>query len=192
MGEPAIIADYQSGLSLCKVAEKHGFAIGTVRNALVRNGVQPRHSGPQPQPLSSTKVCSACGLPFPRADFYGDGRRTSVCKTCILEKSSDKYQSSAAHRQKKLESAAAWQKLHPEQARSKKRLWSSGWTQAQFEEAWLKQEGRCDICQLPMLMRGREPTSVCADHDHVTGKPRALLCRGCNLHLGIYETSAAI
>jgi len=44
-----------------------------------------------------------------------------------------------------------------------------------------EQQNKCKICD-------REPTSTLhADHDHKTGKFRALLCTSCNNGLGIYE-----
>jgi Recombination endonuclease VII len=41
--------------------------------------------------------------------------------------------------------------------------------------------GRCDIC-------GREAL-LDSDHDHHTGQPRGLLCRGCNVALGLLKDS---
>lgn len=43
----------------------------------------------------------------------------------------------------------------------------------------MKQLGRCEICQ--------RDGWVDVDHDHVSGKVRGLLCRGCNVSLGFYE-----
>ena len=42
-----------------------------------------------------------------------------------------------------------------------------------------KQGGRCAIC-------GKEKSLV-VDHDHMTGKVRALLCHTCNVMLGFIE-----
>jgi hypothetical protein len=46
-----------------------------------------------------------------------------------------------------------------------------------------RQGGRCAIC-------GREPIKdnrLCVDHDHMTGKVRALLCDNCNMALGSFN-----
>lgn len=45
-----------------------------------------------------------------------------------------------------------------------------------------KQSGRCLIC-------GAQAT--CIDHDHRTGKVRGLLCRACNLAIGLIQDSPA-
>jgi hypothetical protein len=46
-----------------------------------------------------------------------------------------------------------------------------------------RQEGRCDICQ---EFIGED---LRVDHDHTTGKVRALLCDTCNAGLGQFHES---
>lgn len=61
----------------------------------------------------------------------------------------------------------------------KTRLRKFGMTVEQYAQMFDDQGGLCAIClQPPQAYR------LCIDHDHVTGKVRALLCRGCNLTLG--------
>lgn len=50
-----------------------------------------------------------------------------------------------------------------------------------------QQNGRCAICG---ALPGRRRLSV--DHDHVTGKVRALLCGNCNRGLGYFQDSPEI
>jgi hypothetical protein len=56
-----------------------------------------------------------------------------------------------------------------------------GITPEQYDELFIQQKGRCAIC-------GRHQTEfknrLSIDHDHVTGKVRALLCTNCNFILG--------
>jgi hypothetical protein len=59
----------------------------------------------------------------------------------------------------------------------KRILARSNTTVAWYNEQYAKQEGRCMICQKPY------PT-LCADHCHEVGAPRALLCRRCNFAIG--------
>lgn len=55
----------------------------------------------------------------------------------------------------------------------------------QFSEMWDRQEGTCAICCEPMSPRGKGGCVV--DHDHKTGKVRALLCTPCNLAIGHFK-----
>jgi hypothetical protein len=53
-------------------------------------------------------------------------------------------------------------------------------TLADYNELYLNQNGKCAIC-------GREQSKLNVDHDHTTGKVRALLCQECNLGLGCLQ-----
>jgi Recombination endonuclease VII len=55
---------------------------------------------------------------------------------------------------------------------------------AQFKVA---QKGRCAICRIPETEAPRK--RLVLDHDHVTGRPRALLCHHCNVGLGHFKDS---
>lgn len=46
------------------------------------------------------------------------------------------------------------------------------------------QGGLCALCKSPIPAYGQNAP---LDHDHATGKPRALLCRFCNTSLGVVE-----
>ena len=51
-------------------------------------------------------------------------------------------------------------------------------------EMFNKQNGLCAICFINK--------AIYIDHDHVTGKVRALLCRGCNLGIGFLKDNVTI
>lgn len=51
---------------------------------------------------------------------------------------------------------------------------------AEFDELELAQEGRCLLCR-------SKPDRWHVDHDHRTGKVRALLCHKCNVGLGWFD-----
>lgn len=53
----------------------------------------------------------------------------------------------------------------------------------EFERMLEAQQGRCAICSLPL--RPGRATNV--DHDHSTGRVRALLCTPCNTAIGFME-----
>jgi hypothetical protein len=78
-------------------------------------------------------------------------------------------------------SVQQWLDKHPryqtEWARSKR----TGCSPEQFRTAFDKQGGCCALCHLPMLEEPR------ADHNHETGKFRALLHNHCNLAIGMFN-----
>lgn len=60
-----------------------------------------------------------------------------------------------------------------------------GITTVEYEALVAKQNGLCAICnQLPA-----RDLRLAIDHDHITGKIRALLCNDCNLVLGHVENN---
>lgn len=60
-----------------------------------------------------------------------------------------------------------------------------GLTLEEFDELLAGQDGRCAIC----LVDVEKPH---VDHDHVTGKVRALLCSCCNTAIGQMQDNAAV
>ena len=80
-------------------------------------------------------------------------------------------------------------KLRP-QTRSRQRKYRTGWAREEVELAFKQQEGKCWVCQVDMNFVGStppRPTDMCADHDHSTGKKRALLCQNCNFLEGLLK-----
>jgi Recombination endonuclease VII len=179
--EKSVISEYVDGSSMEGLAKRYGCSTGTIRNYLVRNGVQSRHCGPKPVPVGLTKICSSCGGEFPRLDFYTEGKRNSKCKLCTSQHNEDKYYGDQKHRRKKIASSTRYH-----------RKVKNCWTQDQFEAAWVQQQGRCAICNQDMVRGGTRSSSVNSDHDHTTGTPRALLCARCNKGLGMFNDSPEI
>lgn len=58
-----------------------------------------------------------------------------------------------------------------------------GITPAEYERMFEAQDGRCAICRERCK---RNPEALCVDHDHITGRIRALLCHRCNGGLGMF------
>ena len=62
---------------------------------------------------------------------------------------------------------------------------SYGLTVEQFDALLAAQNGVCAICGRPQTHKLWE--ELCVDHDHTTGKVRALLCHHCNVMVGYAE-----
>ena len=60
-----------------------------------------------------------------------------------------------------------------------------GITRADFERMFAAQGGQCAICR-----RDITETTSQVDHDHTTNAVRGLLCRDCNLGLGLFHDRA--
>jgi hypothetical protein len=110
--------------------------------------------------LAKDKPCIECGI-YPRS-----GKDSRYCTLC-----STKYMH-------------LYRERHPElklQAQSNHRKRTYGLSDEQYDALYRAQGGLCAACG------GQEKLVV--DHDHATGKVRALLCHGCNAALGYVQES---
>lgn len=103
------------------------------------------------------KVCRLCGVEKPISEFY-------------FRKDSGHYRSECKECLRLLSSFR-----------------STGWTPEKYEEAYIKQYGRCAICGCKL--NSSRYTRFAGDHDHKTGKLRGLLCTNCNTALGLFKDS---
>lgn len=79
----------------------------------------------------------------------------------------------------------AYRESHREQIRAAERKRMYGLTLEQYEAMIEAQGGKCAIC-------GKHMEKPHVDHDHMTGEVRGLLCRRCNLALGIFGEDISI
>lgn len=84
-----------------------------------------------------------------------------------------------------------WLKRNPDLAKNNSLKRAYGMTLAQYEALGESQGWRCAICNDPETSRHRDggPRLMPVDHDHTTGKIRALLCTACNRGLGMFRDS---
>lgn len=80
-----------------------------------------------------------------------------------------------------------WRRDNPNSVKNTKLKIRFGITLADYTDLLQKQNGLCAICKTP-------PKEKClaVDHNHTTGKVRALLCTSCNTKLGWYENNKDI
>lgn len=81
-----------------------------------------------------------------------------------------------------------WQKKPGNKDRSRARRY--GLSHEEFKAMMAAQGGACACCgdtEMPIDPRTGKRYDLAIDHDHVTGKVRALLCPGCNNGLGCFK-----
>lgn len=85
--------------------------------------------------------------------------------------------------------SAAYRKAYPEKYQQYKRtqtLKRYGLAEDDFVALLIDQDFKCAICDQPLDCAA----DTCVDHDHETGRVRSLLCRQCNMGLGLFAESA--
>jgi hypothetical protein len=78
----------------------------------------------------------------------------------------------------------AWRAANPEKIRDIN-LRRKGWTLQQFNIALKVQKFRCAICNIDL--RSLPQKQVHADHCHLSGRRRDVLCHHCNAGLGAFR-----
>lgn len=77
-----------------------------------------------------------------------------------------------------------WQLANPDKVRNAHYLRTYGITLPEFLDMERNQKGVCAIC--------KRDAARCVDHNHKTGKIRALLCRKCNSGLGQFREDFSV
>ena len=86
----------------------------------------------------------------------------------------------AENREKILEYKRKWNAENREKRRECKRKGTTNWSPERYAAALTHQKGACYVC-------GRLMKIPQADHDHVTGQTRALLCARCNTVMHAFD-----
>lgn len=166
------------------------------------------------------KTCSRCKQLKSAEEFYQQpGRKDGMscqCKNCIsyvaskryykdLEKSREKDRAKRseyrkANPEKEKVKQKKWRDANPEKVKENNRRyaeenpeWSRihalktkyGLTLAEFRTMVAEQKEQCALCGVAMKVPQ-------VDHDHGTGKVRAVLCASCNTGLGHFKDSPTL
>lgn len=126
-----------------------------------------------------TFTCAICNTKFERS-----GPRSKYCDACQPE----------ALRQKRARRDIARRGSEKvRQYNRMKQLERYGLTVERHDEMLAEQNGLCAICGKPPNPNGvRAASRLHADHDHMTGKVRALLCNSCNNGIGRFKDDPAL
>ena len=119
--------------------------------------------------------CRTCDITKPLDDFYKTGRkngdeRAYECKECAKARVKKRNQDD------------------PDRARDRHLRRTYGISLADFNRMVVSQGNRCACCGTDKP--GGKHNRWNVDHDHVTGVVRELLCKDCNIVLGLVEDSA--
>lgn len=88
-----------------------------------------------------------------------------------------------------------WKKDNPDKVRNYKLKYNFGITLKQYNEMLKDQNGVCAICEHSETVRDHKTDQLkylSVDHEHSTGKVRALLCNSCNTGLGMFQDDSNI
>ena len=129
----------------------------------------------------TTKKCTKCSVDKPTMDFYADARRkdgvTSWCRTCWREYDKGRRE-----------------KLGPRGRKDRKLKYMYGMSYTEYTAMLKSQNNLCAICkgkETVINNKSAKLQKLCVDHDHATGKVRALLCTSCNKGLGQFNDDPA-
>jgi len=124
------------------------------------------------------KSCNKCGIVKPISDYYvkkkgkkGQNLYYGQCKKCINALNLKNYYGATEDQVLKRKENNLRTHLNRKY----------GLTLEDFSAMVLKQNNKCEICSCDM----QDDAQV--DHNHTTGKVRALLCRPCNMSLGLLK-----
>ena len=121
--------------------------------------------------------CKKCNILKPNSEYHAKVRGkiirpyNSVCKVCQSEYSKSR------------------EKVCKERRREQKLKWNFGLTLEQYNALLNNQNHKCAICGIPQVNLNR---NFDVDHDHETGKVRALLCHNCNVAIGLMKENINI
>lgn len=122
-----------------------------------------------------TKRCNACNVIKPSQEFWIDRTEqdglSTKCSDCKNVMCRQWY----------------WKKGRAARL-PKARAARYGKTNEEIQEMLKNQDYACQICRKPIS----ESRSYYIDHDHVSGKVRALLCPQCNTRLGMFKESVKL
>ncbi len=135
------------------------------------------------------RLCSKCERPHLAKGLCSQHYREAN-KERHQARRRELYHSNPETRARSLAATDAWRKSKGTYHRDFGREKRTGHSAANVARLLVEQEGKCAICQTQLIDNTNVADGLCADHlDLPDGSklPRGLLCRVCNISLGLYE-----
>ncbi len=113
----------------------------------------------------------------------------------LYREGSRRYRSDPVKLQRHRDAQKNWIENNPDAKVSARLKSLYGITLVEYEEMFAQQNGRCAICSRPERVidpRTKAPRRLAVDHDHDTGKVRALLCWYCNTGIAKFDEQAEL
>lgn len=125
------------------------------------------------------KICKKCKQEKPLTEFHKDSSHKDGlrldCKECRKPVVAAYYRRNSLRiKQRNLTQA--------QRRRANTLRYAYGINTENYEQLFIKQNGKCAICGKPEERKGS--AYLCVDHCHKTGKVRGLLCHKCNSGIG--------
>lgn len=152
------------------------------------------------------KTCQKCLASKALDQFHKCARakdgRQGRCKPCAIAAAREHYEThreqatitrrawQAKNAKKHGEATKKWRAAHPDKWRLMQVKRVYGLSESEYRELEARANGVCGICKKPPEGDGRGMRQLHVDHNHTTGKVRALLCKKCNLAVGYLEENA--
>lgn len=108
-------------------------------------------------------------------------KRGSWCKGCVAPLGKEDYKKNKVDRDLKTKK---WQKENRHKLKGYRLKKQFNMSNSDFDTLLKAQDHKCLICN---AHESQIDTVMCIDHCHSTGKIRGLLCRSCNLAIGLLK-----
>ena len=136
--------------------------------------------------------CSNCKKEKSISDFSEyHGKRNKQCKKCRLYYNDLWVKNPNKFREKRKEYYIKYKQKHRERNFKNTILTKYKLSVEEYKRMLQDQSNQCAICKVEFVLDGSKSNLnylPCIDHSHKTNKVRALLCRKCNVSLGLIES----
>lgn len=181
------------GKTIYEIADIIGCFPSSVARALHRHGAQVRFGRGE---LNSSNICRnpKCGKVFDVGGRDKPPRDQKYCSRSCHMYCQDERPHNHNLGMPSMSRSVDYHEDRDESQRRLQRYHRTGINSIQFEEMSKAQNGVCAICQKEEsdLRADGSERYLSVDHDHKTGKTRQLLCRKCNLIIGLAKDDCTV